>query len=257
MTACALKARSISQNVAWSRGCRQINATDLGAEHGIGRDNLNRHRTSSGWSRHASRRSGEQSARMASVTPLHPSACAKLVRQPRRHRVDRPLRTIRMPRAGFILILDVGSVTGDMLLDGDPLAAAESNGLSGKGSEKTIVELVCLATIMGDNPVVHSCHGFAPLRSLGGRRSRPHRPPLPRAPCATVCTWQMSRASAARTAGERGAESPNESVIAAGCWLKTLSSSHLLKARGVTSYEFLGVSVENFARSVCWARPRR
>jgi len=35
MTAGALKARSISQNVAWVQGLRQINATDLGAEHGM------------------------------------------------------------------------------------------------------------------------------------------------------------------------------------------------------------------------------
>jgi hypothetical protein len=37
-----------------------------------------------------------------------------------------------MPRAGFILILDVGGITGDVLLGGNSLGRGQSSGLTGK-----------------------------------------------------------------------------------------------------------------------------
>jgi len=48
-----------------------------------------------------------------------------------------------MPRAGFILILDMDGVTGDVLLDGGSLGCGQSGGLARKGFREDIVELVC------------------------------------------------------------------------------------------------------------------
>ena len=63
-----------------------------------------------------------------------------------------------MPNAGFILILDVGGIAGNVLLGRDSLGCGESSGPAGKGLREDIVELVRPAAIVRDDPVVDSCH---------------------------------------------------------------------------------------------------
>src|SRR5580700_5062537 len=82
-----------------------------------------------------------------------------------------------MPRSGIVLILDVRGVTGDVLLGGDPLGCGERGGPAGKRLREDIVVLVCPAAIMGDDPVVYSCHGFCSAVMLPGSKiwhSRAH-----------------------------------------------------------------------------------
>jgi hypothetical protein len=55
-----------------------------------------------------------------------------------------------MPRAGFILILNVGGVTGDVLLGGDSLGRGECCGPTEKWLRENLVEPVRLAAIVGD-----------------------------------------------------------------------------------------------------------
>jgi hypothetical protein len=50
-----------------------------------------------------------------------------------------PLRHLGMPHAIFILVLDVGRVTRDVLLGSDPFGRCQSSQSTGKGLRENIV----------------------------------------------------------------------------------------------------------------------